>query len=92
MEQVAVRPDGYAETASEPAEFAASISSRAKKAQGDWASGFSEALDRFQSAWPKKGMTKEDRKLNEIGAAGLIDADLPELAALIAKRQAKNSG
>jgi hypothetical protein len=37
-------------------------------------------------------MTKEDRRLIEIGAARLAGADLPELAALIAKRQEKNSG
>jgi hypothetical protein len=37
-------------------------------------------------------MTKEDRRLIEIGVAGLADVDLPELAALIAKRQEKNSG
>ena len=91
MDLLMMRAQAVAEIASEPAEFAASISSRSKKAQGDWASGFSEALDRFQSAWPKKGMTKEDRKLIEIGAAGLAGADLPELAALIAKRQEKNS-
>lgn len=34
-------------------------------------------------------MTKEDRRLIEIGAARLAGADLPELAALIAKRQEK---
>jgi hypothetical protein len=37
-------------------------------------------------------MTKEDSRLIEIGVAGLAGADLPALAALIAKRQEKNSG
>ena len=49
-------------------------------------------MDRFRSAWPQKGMTKEDSRLIEIGVAGLAGADLPALAALIAKRQEKNSG
>lgn len=92
MDLLMLRAHAVAETASEPAEFAASVSHRSKKAQGDWVSGFSEALDRFRSAWPKKGMTKEDRRLIEIGAAGVAGVDLSELAALIAERQEKNSG
>jgi hypothetical protein len=92
MDLLMMRAQAVAEMASEPAEFAASISSRSKKGQGDWGSGFSEALDRFRSAWPQKGMTKEDSRLIEIGVAGLAGADLPALAALIAKRQEKNSG
>ena len=92
MDLLMMRAQAVAEIASEPAEFAASISNRSKKGQRDWASGFSEALDRFRSAWPQKGMTKEDSRLIEIGVAGLAGADLPALAALIAKRQEKNSG
>ncbi|PTX41317.1 yecA family protein [Gemmobacter caeni] len=92
MDLLMMRAQAVAEIASEPTDLAASIYSRSKKGQGDWASGFSEALDRFRSAWPKKGMTKEDRRLIEIGAAGVAGVDLSELAALIAERQAKNSG
>ncbi|MDO8986380.1 hypothetical protein [Cypionkella sp.] len=53
---------------------------------------FSDAAGRFRAAWPKKGMTKEDRRLLEIAAAGLPAAELAEFAALIALRQEGNSG
>ena len=75
MDLVMMRAQAASDMASEPGEFFASIARRSKKAQGDWASGFSEALDRFRSAWPKRGMTAEDRRLIEIGAAGLAGVD-----------------
>ena len=89
---VMMRAQAASDMASEPGEFFASIARRSKKAQGDWASGFSEALDKFRSAWPKRGMTAEDRRLIEIGAAGLAGVDLSEFAALIAIRHGRNSG
>lgn len=92
MDLVMMRAQAASDMASEPGEFFASIARRSKKAQGDWASGFSEALDKFRSAWPKRGMTAEDRRLIEIGAAGLAGVDLSEFAALIAIRHGRNSG
>lgn len=48
--------------------------------------GFSEAMGKFRTAWPKKGMTKEDRRLFEVVSAGLASTDLADFAALVALR------
>lgn len=68
----------------------AAISACSKKGQADWAGGFSDAISRFRTAWPKKGMTKEDKRLLVIVTTGLASADLAEFAALIALRQEQN--
>ena len=92
MDLLMMRAQTVSDLASAPAELVAAVFSRAKKGQADWMSGFSRAVDKFRPAWPKKSLTREDRRLLELCAAGLTSADLPELAALIAQRQARNTG
>jgi hypothetical protein len=49
-------------------------------------------MERFRTAWPKKGVTKEDRRLLELAADGVTSAEMAEFAALVALRQARNLG
>ena len=51
-----------------------------------------DAMEKFRSAWPKKGMTKEDRRLFEIVTGGFTSADMTEFAALVGHRQERNLG
>jgi len=92
MDLLMMRAQTVSDLASAPADLVAAISGRAKKGQADWMLGFSQAVGKFQSVWPKKSLTKEDRRLFEICAAGVTGADLPALAALIAQRHKRNTG
>ncbi|MEH7830413.1 hypothetical protein, partial [Gemmobacter denitrificans] len=67
-----------------------SISGRSKTGQAAWWEGICNALSRFRSAWPKKGLTKDDRRLLEIVDNGAARSNLTEFAALIALRQERN--
>lgn len=92
MDLLMMHAHAVSDLACDASEFATSMATRSKKGQADWAAGFSDAAGQLRAAWPKKGMTKEDRRLLEIAAAGLLAAELPEFAVLIALRQAGNSG
>jgi hypothetical protein len=87
-----IRAQTVSDVASVPDQLVAAISGRSKKGQAEWWSGFSEAMGKFRSAWPKKGMTTEDRRLLDAVATGFIGAELAEFAALIALRQERNLG
>jgi hypothetical protein len=91
MDLLMMRAHEVSDLACDAGAFAASMAKRSKKGQGDWAMGFSDAAKRFRAAWPKKGMTKEDRRLLELASDGLAVAELSELASLIARRHAENS-
>ena len=91
MDLLMMRAQAVSDLASEPGEFTASMARRSRKGQADWAAGFAEAAGKFRAAWPKKGMTEEDRRLLKIASDGLIGVELTEFAALIARRQAKNT-
>ncbi len=90
MDLLMMRAQTASDVASVPDQLVAAISSRSKKGQVEWWSGFSEAMGKFRTAWPKKGMTKEDRRLFEVVSAGLASTDLADFAALVALRQERN--
>jgi len=85
-----MRAQTVSDVASVPDQLVAAISSRSKKGQTDWWDGFSEAMGKFRTAWPKKGMTKEDKRLLEVVTVGMASAELAVFAALVALRQEKN--
>ena len=85
-----IRAQAVSDVASEPEQLIAALSARSKKGQEEWWSGISEAMGRFRAAWPKRGMTKEDRLLLEFAAAGLTSTNLADFAALVALRQERN--
>ena len=84
MDLLMMRAQTVSDVASVPDQLIAAISSRSKTGQVEWWSGFSEAMGKFRTAWPKKGMTKEDRRLFEVVSAGLASTDLADFAALVA--------
>lgn len=90
MDLLMMRAQTVSDVASVPDQLVAAISSRSKKGQVEWWSGFSDAMSKFRTAWPKKGITKEDRRLLDTAAAGFTSADLAEFAALVALRQERN--
>lgn len=90
MDLVMMRAQTVSDVASVPDQLVAAISGRSKKGQAEWWSGFSDAMGRFRTAWPKKGMTKEDRWLFEVVSVGLASTDLADFAALVALRQERN--
>jgi yecA family protein len=90
MDLLMMRAQTVSDVASVPDQLVAAISVRSKKGQVEWWSGFSEAMGKFRTAWPKKGMTKEDRRLFEVVSAGLASTDLADFAALVAHRQERN--
>lgn len=90
MDLLMMRAQTVSDVASLPDQLVAAISGRSKKGQAEWWSGFSEAMGKFRNAWPKKGMTTEDKRLLEVVTAGLASAELAEFAALVALRQGKN--
>ena len=92
MDLLMLRAQTVSDVAAVPDELVAAISARSKKGHADWAGGFSDAIGKFRTAWPKKGMTKEDRRLLEVVTAGLISSELAEFAALVALRQERNLG
>jgi hypothetical protein len=92
MDLIMLRAQAVSDLASKPEAFVASMAKRSKKAQMDWARGFADAITKFQSAWPKRGMTKEDRRLLIIASNGPAGFDVAELASLIALQQTKNTG
>jgi yecA family protein len=92
MDLLMMRAQTVSDIASESDQLVAAISVRSKKEQVEWWSGFSEAISQFLTAWPKKGMTKEDRRLFEIVTCGFTSADVTELAALVGHRQDRNLG
>jgi yecA family protein len=92
MDLLMMRAQTASDVASVPDQLVAAISVRSKKGQAEWWSGFSEAMGKFRNAWPKKGMTKEDRRLFEVVSAGLASTDLADFAVLVALRQERNLG
>jgi yecA family protein len=92
MDLLMMRAQEVSDVAAVPDQLVGAISTRSKKGQAEWAGGFSDAMSKFRTAWPKKGMTKEDRRLLEVGTAGLASAELEEFAALVAHRQERNLG
>lgn len=92
MDLLMMRTQAVSDLASEPGEFVAAMTKRSRKGQVEWAAGFADAVEKFRTAWPKKGMTEEDRRLLKIAADGLAGVDVAELVGLIARRQAKNTG
>lgn len=92
MDLLLMRAQTVSDVASVPDQLVAAISGRSKKGQAEWWSGFSEAMGKFRTAWPKKGMTKEDRRLFEVVSAGLASTDLADFAALVALQQERNLG
>jgi hypothetical protein len=92
VDLVMMRTQVVSDQASAPDAFTAAMAARSKKGQADWSRGFSQAVGEFRDAWPKKGMTKEDRRLLEMASVGVGGAELVELAALLARRQAQNLG
>jgi len=74
-----MRAQTVSDVASVPDQLVAAISGRSKKGQAEWWSGFSDAVGKFRTAWPKKGMIKEDRRLLEMVTEGLASAELAEL-------------
>lgn len=92
MDLLMMRAQTVSDVASVPDQLVAAISSRSKKGQLEWWSGFSDAVGKFRTAWSKKGMTKEDRRLLELLTAELTGADVEEFAALVALRQERNLG
>jgi yecA family protein len=92
MDLLMMHAQTVSDVASVSDQLVAAISSLSKKGQVEWWSGFSEAVGKFRTAWPKKGMTTEDRRLLDAVAAGFTSAELPEFAALVALRQDRNLG
>lgn len=92
MDLLMMRAQTVSDVASVPDQLVATISGRSKKGQAEWWSGFSDAMGKFRTAWPKKGVTKEDRRLFEVVSAGLASTDLADFAALVALRQERNLG
>lgn len=92
MDLVMMRAQAVSDVASVSGQLVAAISSRSKKGQVEWWRGFSDAVGKFRTAWPKKGMIKEDRRLLEMVTEGLASAELAEFAALVAIRQERNIG
>ena len=92
MDLLMMRAQTASDVVAVPDQLVASISSRSRKGQVEWWSGFSEAMGKFRTAWPKKGMTKEDRRLFEGVSAGLASTDLADFAALVALQQERNLG
>lgn len=90
MDLLMMRAQTVSDVASVPDQLIAAISSRSKKGQVEWWSGFSDAMSKFRAAWPKKGITKEDRRLLEIMTTGLPGGGVEELATLVALRQERN--
>jgi yecA family protein len=92
MDLLMMRAQTVSDVASVPDQLVAAISSRSKKGQVEWWGGFSDAMGKFRMAWPKKGMTKEDRRLFEVVSAGLASTDLADFAALVALQKERNLG
>ena len=92
MDLLMMRAQAVSDVASDPDQLVAAISVRSKKGQAEWWNGFAEAMGKFRNAWPKKGMTKEDRRLFEVVSAGLASTDLADFAVLVALRQERNLG
>jgi len=92
MDLLMMRAQTASDVASVPDQLVASISSRSRKRQVEWWSGFSDAMTKFRTAWSKKGMTKEDRRLLAFVTDGLTSADIKEFAGLVALRQEQNLG
>lgn len=90
MDLLMMRAQTVSDVAAVPDQLVAAISTRSKKGRAEWWSGFSDAVGKFRTAWPKKGMTKEDRRLLEVVTAGLTGADVEEFASLVALRQERN--
>ena len=92
MDLLMMRAQTVSDVAAVPDQLVAAISTRSKKGRAEWWSGFSDAVGKFRTAWPKKGVTKEDRRLLEVVTAGLTGADVEEFASLVALRQERNLG
>jgi yecA family protein len=92
MDLLMMRAQEVSDVASVSDQLVAAISSRSKKGQAEWWSGFSDAMTKFRTAWTKKGMTKEDRRLLALVTDGLTSADIEEFAGLVALRQEQNLG
>ncbi|MDZ7575062.1 MAG: UPF0149 family protein [Pseudotabrizicola sp.] len=92
MDLLMIRAQTVSDVASVPDQLVAAISGRSKKGKSDWWRGFSDAVGRIRTAWPKKGMTREDRRLFEVVSAGLASTDLADFAAMVALRQERNLG
>jgi yecA family protein len=90
MDLLMMRAQTASDVASVPDQLVAAISVRSKKGQAEWWSGFSDAMNKFRAAWPKKGITKEDLRLLEIMTTGLPGGGVEELATLVALRQERN--
>ena len=90
MDLLMMRAQTVSDVASVPDQLVAAISSRSKNGQVEWWSGCSVAVSMFRTAWPNKGMAKEDRRLLEIVETGSTSAHLAEFAALVALRQERN--
>lgn len=92
MDLVMMRAQAVSDLAGEPDAFVAAMNGRSKKGRADWAAGFAESAERFRTAWPKKGMTENDRRLLAAAADRLSGIEVSELAALVSDRQARNAG
>jgi yecA family protein len=92
LDLVMMRVQAASYLAADPEAFLASMAGRTKKRQANWAAGFSQATDTFRSAWPKKGLTEEDRRLLAMVSEGRVPGELAEFATLIASRQIRNAG
>lgn len=90
MDLVMMRAQAASDQVVEPEAFAASMTARSKKGQKEWVAGFAYAIETFRSAWPKKGLTEEDRRLLAMVSKGRVLDELTEFAALIASRHARN--
>jgi len=92
MDLVMMRAQAASDLAGEPDAFVAAMTGRTKKGRADWAAGFAESAERFRTAWPKKGLAENDRRLLAAAADRLAGIEVSELAALISDRQARNAG
>jgi hypothetical protein len=92
MDLVMMRAQAVSDLASEPDAFVAAMNGRTKKGRADWAAGFAESAERFRTAWPKKGMTENDRRLLAAAADRLSGIGVSELAELVSDRQGRNAG
>jgi hypothetical protein len=92
MDLLMMRAHATSDLAGDASEFATSMAKRSKKGQADWSAGFTQAAEQFCAAWPKKGMTKADRRLLELASQGVPHNSLPEFAALISRRHVGNLG
>ena len=92
MDLVMMRAQEASDLIAEPEAFTVSMAARSQEGREKWVAGFTQATEMFRSAWPKKGMTGEDRRLLAMGSEGQVLGELSEFATLIASRQARNSG